>query len=234
MFSGFGAWEVIIFFILFALVIGAINSARKKNREKIGAAKYAESKKGPSLTSSTVTPDNVKKNRPVYPQKNYLLLMLFLTYITYSLYVPIWFIRRTNYLNGLGTEKQVNKGLANIFLIIWILMWVCLFYGIAEGWDDAFTTFMWVIVLAYTINGITLVFQMRAVLNEFMNKYRRPSDQLDGFLTFIFNMYYIQYRLNRLDSDYVSSTAPLWQEPAPSQEGAVTGRDPTWVDSGIS
>lgn len=151
------------------------------------------------------------------PEKRSVVLMLFLSIITLGIYPSIWYIRRVSEFNGLHTEKKLNLGLSVIFLFIIISGLIVLplsilltpfgvylenpvlnFFSILP---QEFTLIIQAVVyLILVLLYLSLAFRARTIINEALAR-KGIQRKISGFFTLIFNLFYLQYEVNRIMTD---------------------------------
>ena len=143
---------------------------------------------------------NVKRNPTI--------LFIIFSVITLGIYQWFWIFSRKNSLNKIAGSK-INESLPVIFVIISILSVFLQGYGetqydestIAAGNGLSFISLVLMIVIA---------FQMKKVLKEFSDN-NEMKISYNGFFTFLFNFWYINYKLNE-NIDYITQNSIVDKE----------------------
>jgi len=155
-----------------------------------------------------------EKEAEKVPEKRSVVLMLFLCIITLGIYPAIWYIKRADEFNGLHTEKQLNKGLTIFLLIVIIAAWLVLPLGsILRQFGIIFEnpiieylsilpieftmTIQIVIYLILILLYLSLAFRARTIINDALER-KGIQRKISGFFTLIFNLFYLQYEVNRV------------------------------------
>jgi len=130
------------------------------------------------------------------------LFTLFATFITFGIYPVYWFFNRAKQLNQLRSEKKITWEPAG-YLIAGIVYLV--FGAVAALQDNTIMALLavaaWLFIwFAY----LRMIYRMRAILNDHFGEKR-----VGPILTFIFNIYYLQYHINRLIKSEMIAKAPL-------------------------
>ena len=153
------------------------------------------------------------------PKKFSVFLLFLLCVITSSIYSFVWYIINVAKLNNLNTKTKLNKKIALITLVIFviiIILMVPLFYiaktslygssgpatSISEVPIQFAIVFITYIILLIIVSILTLflAFRTRKILNEaLINKGEKV--RVSGFFTLIFNLFYLQYEINRIIDD---------------------------------
>ena len=141
-------------------------------------------------------------------KRNPTILYIIFTVITLSVYPWFWVFSRKKILNQL-TESKITESLPVIFVITAILSIFLQGYGetqydestIAAGNGLSFISLVLMIVIA---------FQMKKVLKEFSDN-NEMKISYNGFFTFLFNFWYINYKLNE-NIDYITQNSILDKE----------------------
>ena len=138
-----------------------------------------------------------------------LILMLVLMVVTLGLYYPIWFLRRRAALNRLDSPRKLRKWPFVVF-IVWFVLQVVL--GIAAGSAPLEQVIGRGDVLM--LNLLQLAFGILMLVQNFFTKdiledhLAGPGDQipnplfvdtvkLSGLMTFLFQIFYLQFVINR-------------------------------------
>jgi hypothetical protein len=159
--------------------------------------------------SKDISKKQVKEPENI-PQKKSVILLFFLSMITFNIYSFFWFIRRVPEFNNLRTQAKVTKAWGIVGLILFILIIsfsVTLNFipgtEIAGSIDEIPTTsfILIILILIFSVNLIvvflTLAFQFRRVLNQaIINK--GTKSRISWFFTLLFNYFYLQYEINRI------------------------------------
>jgi hypothetical protein len=127
--------------------------------------------------------------------KTPVLLVLFFTIITCGIYQPFWFWRRREVLNRMAPDKGVTGLCIAAFVSLGVVFVVGFLAGMAsEGAPLApqVDLFLQMLNLGYAILILILGFRVKGILE--MNY----SDSISGVGVFFLNIYYLQYKINRL------------------------------------
>jgi predicted Zn finger-like uncharacterized protein len=133
-------------------------------------------------------------------KKTSVILMLFLTAITLGIYYPIWCLKRKKEINNLQSKEKLGSGVFVFAIVAYSLTLLSgLISGFLEGLTGGRSAFQNFLDLAFNILnlvvGISLLvrcFKIRRILQEHFNK------SLSAVATFFFQIYYLQYKINRL------------------------------------
>jgi hypothetical protein len=155
----------------------------------------------------------VNTNTQTPLQKKSVWFIVFLSIITFGIYNAFWYLNRKKEFENLNTEKKLNKSLIIIFLIISIIS--ALFTSIKINDSEInplakiiqnitiqissinIPILVIIIGLLSTIIILVLAFRTRTILNETLQK-KKGTRKVSGFFTFIFNLFYLQYEINRI------------------------------------
>ncbi|MFA6022771.1 MAG: DUF4234 domain-containing protein [Candidatus Pacearchaeota archaeon] len=163
------------------------------------------------------------------PQKKNVIILLILSLITLGIYPCIWYFKKSSELNNLKTQAKLGKFLpiATLLLLISLLTLNISTGIIIISNPDKYPTSVsslseipsellilgsiaLVLGLLIIIFGIVLSFKVRKILNQVLiNKDEKVK--LSGFYTLIFNLFYLQYEINRIidDKENDKRKAPL-------------------------
>jgi len=166
--------------------------------------------------------NNVKieksSNETGTPQKRSILLMIILTIVTLGIHPSVWYLRRTRELNKLKTKSRINQGegisyLISIFYIFFIISAISFRFFKRDPFPSSINDvlrlsapmiilfFILVILLITTIGlFIHIAFKTRKIINEGIEN-KGSKAKVSWFFTLIFNLFYLQYEINRIIDD---------------------------------
>ena len=131
------------------------------------------------------------------PREKSVFLLAILSSITFGIYSSIWYIKRADELNNIGTEKKLSKkiGIFLIFLSIAIILINInnLFMKIQGIIIEVLIS---IIIIIYIGLSLFLAFRTRTIINEAW-KDKGVNRKVSWFFTLIFNLFYLQYEINR-------------------------------------
>ena len=131
-------------------------------------------------------------------------LMLFLTLVTLGIYPAYWYFVKVRQINKLYPNYPVNSIFFTFFLIFYALYYVLQFLpgngGHASG-DDAPNPSVVTITSVAFITQFIMVFMMRNRINAIVGAKPRDKYWVNGWLTFFFHLYYIQYKINQIKDE---------------------------------
>ena len=137
------------------------------------------------------------------------LLMIVLTIITFGLYYPIWFLRRRAALNGMDSPRKLRVWPFLIFIAFFVLQFTV---GVASGPGPVEQTIgtggSLLLSLAQLAVGILMLVQCFFAKDILEDHLAGPEDnvpnpllvekvKLSGLMTFFFQIFYLQYVINR-------------------------------------
>jgi len=131
------------------------------------------------------------------PPKMSVLLLIVLVLVTLGLFAPIWFLIRKDWLNRLSATRKLGSGLAYASLVLICIsavlgVFVPMIVGVTIGaLDDLLWIAGWVCL-------VILAFRVERILIQHYIKGLGLNVGFDGAATFLFNLYYLQYKMNRL------------------------------------
>jgi len=147
-------------------------------------------------------------DRPLF-KKTSVAIMIVLNIITAGLYVPYWFLSRRPAINGLRSERKIGAA-PFVFLVIVMLasLSASILSGFAEGAeadgvDGIFgpgqsTTLLDLVARVLDLLAVFVLlfetFHVRGILQDHFGV------RLSGVFTFVFNVLYLQYKINRLET----------------------------------
>jgi hypothetical protein len=141
-------------------------------------------------------------------KKMNVVLLIFLTWITFGIYAAVWFLRNRDYMNKLQSEQKIKKGIFIFFIIILSLSYIVpIFFAIidvpnvniilGEGVYSIIGLFRVLIKFVFIAFIISRCFKVFDIFNDHYNKFLKRGIELSGPLTFFFSIFYLQYKMNR-------------------------------------
>lgn len=127
------------------------------------------------------------------------LFTVILSLITVGIYVPYWFISRRKAMNQRPSEENVALGAPVVAIVLYgflaLTMVPVSFF--VSGWLLAYYDYLQMVFIYLGVALILYVaFQMRSILNEGIQE-----KKLSGWCTFLFHIWYLQYKINRIKTD---------------------------------
>ena len=136
-------------------------------------------------------------------KKSSVILIMFLMVITAGIYYPVWFLKRRNAINNLQSNEKLSSGVF-IFAIVLLSISLLLAFisGMSEGLGDMDTArgtdaFSNILGLVAVITLLVQCFKVRRIFNEHFNVYLKRDISFSGVATWFFQIYYLQYKINR-------------------------------------
>jgi len=149
------------------------------------------------------------------------LFLIFLTVITLGVYYPIWFLRKKDALNKLQAKEKLGSGL---FIFITIVQIPTIFIGFTIGFLEGFTgeegigkgfdLLTKLLSLAVGIIFLAKSLKVRRILKGHFGGHLGYGISFSPLATFFFQIYYLQYKINRLppptppSSGLIENTGP--------------------------
>ncbi|HRZ86006.1 MAG TPA: DUF4234 domain-containing protein [Candidatus Paceibacterota bacterium] len=147
----------------------------------------------------------------ILKKKNVFVLIL-LSIITLGIYPNIWYIKRQSELNQLNNDFKINRFFVSIPLLLVIFILLLVLVGFLAGstiWKDSvgnnfpigfiiwFFLILFLSFIFILFYFILIPFKFRKVLNLLLVN-KGSYVRLSGFLTLVFNVFYLQYEINRI------------------------------------
>ena len=144
------------------------------------------------------------------------LVMIVFAVVTLGLYYPIWFLRRRAALNGLDSPRKLQKWPFVVFLAWFVFQFMLGAAAASAPLEEIFgeggVLLLNVVQLAVGILMLVQSFMIKDILEDHL---AGPGDQvpsgllaetvkLSGVMTFFFQIFYLQYVINR----YIASSRP--------------------------
>jgi hypothetical protein len=134
-------------------------------------------------------------------KKTSIVLLIFLTIITFGIYYPVWFLRRRNAINNLQSKEQLGVGVFVFAIVVLsISLFVYLLSGSMEGIADGLgekslipisTGLDLFSMTLYLVAGIAIFFQcfkVRRIFNEHFNTHLEKGISFSVAATFLFQI----------------------------------------------
>lgn len=126
-------------------------------------------------------------------------LLIVLTIVTLGFYTPIWFWQRSGFFKKAG---RVSFPLGLVFVLVAVNV-VGLFVMVGSWLNGSSNEVELVSNLISLVSGIcslVLAFRGRDAIVAYCSRIDRPR-RMSGLGTFFFNIYYLQYHINRAAED---------------------------------
>jgi hypothetical protein len=148
-------------------------------------------------------------NRPTALKRRSVALMIALTVISLGFYYPIWFLRRRTALNSLDSPRKLDAWPFVLFLAYWIALFALSIAAggkpLAAAAGEGVATLLSLVRLGVGIVMLVQCFFIKDILEDHL---AGPEDtlssgllsdrvQLSAPLTFLFQIFYLQYVINR-------------------------------------
>lgn len=132
------------------------------------------------------------------------LLLFGLTVITVGIYTPFWYLKRTSAINTLKSNIKIEK---KGFIIAIVLLSVSLLLSFVSGMYETYEikdtaktieAFSKIIDLIAGLFLLIQSFKVKKILNDHFNLYLHKNIHFSGLTLFFFQIFYLQYKINRL------------------------------------
>jgi len=191
---------------LFAFIISEIKNGSGEN-EVIGKAmdrfgfSQKEAKKYYKIAEGKLLKPKGKikrKQKPFYKpqlQKENIIILILLTFLTFSWYIPAWLWRQREAINNLKSETKIKNG---IFLVLLVLFFISVLLIIIYPEEGFINVVSRIYGLVFAIIILIISFEIRKIFNDHFSKYLGLNVNFSGILTFFFTIFYLQYKINRI------------------------------------
>lgn len=142
-------------------------------------------------------------------RKNSVVLVIILTLVTLGLYVPIWFLRRQRWLDRLESPVKIGLWQPLLMLLLQVSLFVLAFMAAAlatahQELPAPLATFRTVASIVQFLLLFKLAFAIREILGDRLKAALsalsgHPSEcsvELSWILTFLFSIWYLQFKIN--------------------------------------
>lgn len=141
---------------------------------------------------------------PGFAKTNIYLAALY-TIVTSGIYLPYWFLRRLDIINGMHSETKLRSW---VFILVIVLFLISLLTSLGGGimigmnYEDLTGWLLYGISNIASVAGIILLviqaFKLRRIFDDHFNKYLKQNIELSKLGTFLLNSLYFQYKVNEL------------------------------------
>lgn len=142
---------------------------------------------------------------PGFTKVNIYLVALY-TIVTFGIYLPYWFLKRLDIINGMRSEIKLSPW---PFIIVIVLFIISLLTSLAGGamigisYEDPTTGLMLYLIsnIAGIVGSVPLIiqaFKLRRIFDDHFNTYLKQNIELSKLGTFLLNSLYFQYKINEL------------------------------------
>src|SRR3989344_2640110 len=143
------------------------------------------------------------------PKKKSVIILFLISVITWGIYPGFWYLRRIKEFRALNTTKRVGKGLVIVYIILTFFLYAVI--GLYAGFDiktiSPSETILFILALfplfvifILLLLWIAISFRARKIINEALEN-KGTETKISGFYTLIFNLFYLQYEINRINED---------------------------------
>lgn len=119
--------------------------------------------------------------------------LVLLTFVTAGIYPILWL-----YTNYSVIDAITKKRTADNTFIIWIAVCVGLGGALAGSGEDFLDIISLLLTIASSVLYIVWAFKAKSALQEYALTEHKIDLRMNGFYTFLFNVYYINYCINDL------------------------------------
>jgi len=143
-------------------------------------------------------------------KKTSVILTIIFTIITAGIYYPCWFLTRRDQINTLHSDEKIGKGIFIFGIVVFsIALFLALVSGFLEGMGEELGPAEFLAMakgvdainslLSLVVGIILLVqcFKVRRIFRNHFNEYLGRNISFSGLATFFFQIYYLQYKINR-------------------------------------
>jgi hypothetical protein len=139
----------------------------------------------------------IRSTEEIALNKTPVLLILFFAFITFGVYVPFWYWRRREAFNRIAPERGVTTLCLVAFAILVVVCVASFTVAFVTGGAELSPEQelpMQILNWAYAIVVLVLGFRVKGILEA------NYPDRISGVGVFFLNIFYLQYKINRLGS----------------------------------
>jgi L-asparagine transporter-like permease len=138
-----------------------------------------------------------------FPRIN-VIYVIFLSYITFSFYIFFWLKKYSNILNKELSDKKISNIWFPLSITVTIINFVMIFIEIFTNDNPQIVLIGKQINTIYIIILILWLFKVRDKMNIVLETEKNTQYWYSGILTFFFNIWYLQYKTNRIQ-DFINN-----------------------------
>jgi hypothetical protein len=127
-----------------------------------------------------------------------------ITYITFSFYIFFWLKKYSNILNKELSDKKISNIWFPLSITVTIINFVMIFIEIFTNDNPQIVLIGKQINTIYIIILILWLFKVRDKMNIVLETEKNTQYWYSGILTFFFNIWYLQYKTNRIQ-DFINN-----------------------------
>lgn len=165
-------------------------------------------------------------------KKTPVILTIIFTVITAGIYYPAWFLTRRQAINSLLSKEKIGTGVFVFGIVVYslsllLMMTSGFFEGLSEATNDleflgiskAIEALDNILSLVIAITLLVQCYKVRRILRDHFNERLGQNIYWSGVMIFFFQIFYLQYKVNRLDYNVTGpSSIPwhgTWEQPMP-------------------
>lgn len=136
--------------------------------------------------------------------KNSVIKLIILTFVTFTVYYPIWFLKVRTKINNLKSYKKIGSFIPIIVLILTAIYMILAFLeGFTEGFGpnifhieylSIISDYLGYVLIAGDIALLIQCFKIRTILLDHYG----DRISISIMATFFFQIFYLQYKINKL------------------------------------
>jgi len=132
-----------------------------------------------------------------FPKTN-VIYVIFLSYITFSFYIFFWLKKYSDILNKEITDKKISNVWFPLSITVTTINFVMVFIEILTNDNPQIVLIGKQINYIYIIILILWLFKVRDKMNLVLETKKNTQFWYSGILTFFFNIWYLQYKTNKI------------------------------------
>src|SRR3989344_739716 len=143
------------------------------------------------------------------PRQKSVTILFLISLITLGIYPGCWYLKRIKEFRALNTTRRIGKGLVIVYIILTFFLYAVI--GLFVGFDiktiSPSETILFIlalfplfVVFILLLLWIAISFRARKIINEALEN-KGTNAKISGFYTLIFNLFYLQYEINRINDD---------------------------------
>lgn len=141
-----------------------------------------------SPTLSPSTPELKKTN---------VLLLIFLTFITFGIYSPIWFLKRRKAINNLHSKKKLGSAVFIFIIVVQSIGLLYFFIALTGEMPEMSREAERGIDVLIAIPLLVQSFKVRRIFHDHFSIYFKGGPRLSGLATWFFQIFYLQHKINK-------------------------------------
>ena len=143
---------------------------------------------------------NIGESATIYAMKKSVLSIIILSLITLGIYIPIWFLLQSRFINRFSQNSTFDRSLPILALIVAIAPMLMVFSWAYFNIPSEYLLDQIISIsnLAFVVIILKMSFAVRRIFIDHYASSEGRVFPISRVATFFFTIYYLQYKMNRL------------------------------------